>query len=109
MKVVAWVFAVIVGLSVWYGLSSGSASTNSGPASEPVVLDGCHQFVERQLRAPATAEYEDEFVTGGPKVWTVRGNVDAENGFGALLRSDFSCTIRDHGDSWELVSLNLPN
>ena len=39
-------------------------------------------------------------------MYVVRGYVDAENSFGAMIRSNFTCEICDEGDDrWPLVSL----
>jgi hypothetical protein len=40
-------------------------------------------------------------------VFTVEGHVDSENGFGALIRNDYECVVRDDGDVWTLESLEL--
>lgn len=52
--------------------------------------------VENRLKAPSTAEfckgYEAD-VTRNGSTWTVSGWVDAQNSFGATIRSDFSVKI----------------
>lgn len=68
----------------------------------------CAEFTRDALRAPATAdfpEYDDRGVsiTNSGAEWTVRSFVDAENGFGANVRTAFTCVTRDTGDGWELV------
>lgn len=61
----------------------------------------CQDWVEEQLRAPATAEFSNQDVTvTGTNAWEVTGDVDAENGFGALVRNEWTCTIRLDGDTW---------
>lgn len=44
-------------------------------------------------------------MTGGSGTYEVTGSVDSENGFGALIRSDDSCSVRLDGEEWQLVSL----
>ena len=41
----------------------------------------------------------------GVDVWTVAGQVDADNSFGAKLRLNDECKIRADGDTWRLESL----
>jgi len=60
----------------------------------------CEEWVKKQLKAPGTAKFSDHATSGGPISWTVTGSVDAENSFGALLRSSWTCDIRLDGDTW---------
>ncbi len=41
----------------------------------------------------------------GAGTFTVTGNVDAQNSFGAMLRMRFTCVVRDAGAERRLVSL----
>ncbi len=65
------------------------------PRSEiPTVgesIVACEDAVEQLLRAPATASFSST-ASGSDRV-VVDGYVDSENGFGALVRSDFQCTV----------------
>lgn len=96
------------------GGDDDSTATDSSE-DQPAADDGdefgaqaaCVDFVERQLKAPSTADFGDEEVTQirGP-VWEVVGEVDAENGFGAMLRSDYVCRVKFKGDDeWTLVKM----
>jgi hypothetical protein len=70
----------------------------------------CHDFVKDRLKAPATAKFEsfrDARIEKDGDVFTVEGHVDSENGFGALIRNDYECVVRDDGDVWTLESLEL--
>ena len=78
------------------------------------------QFVEERLKSPSTAEWgsiwdgtyqdPDDCVTdlGGGK-YRVRGWVDAQNSFGAKVRTDFVLTMQtdDGGKSWKLLDINV--
>jgi hypothetical protein len=67
----------------------------------------CQDFVERQLKAPSTADFGDEEVEHirGP-VWEVVGEVDSENSFGAMIRNNYVCRVKFTGDdNWQLVKL----
>lgn len=78
-------------------------------------FDVCTQFVKERLRAPATAEFPNEFEDDGEvtithvgETYTVISHVDSENGFGALLTTPFTCVVRHvSGDNWRLVDLNM--
>jgi hypothetical protein len=51
----------------------------------------CEHLVSSNLKSPSTAKFSDGFSGDGP--WIVSGYVDSENGFGAMLRSDFRCSV----------------
>jgi hypothetical protein len=53
----------------------------------------CEEAVSGRLKAPATAQFNSQESESSPGVWTVVGTVDSENSFGALLRSEFQCTL----------------
>lgn len=58
---------------------------------------GCEDQVRDRLRSPSTAEFD----TGARLVgatWYVSGTVDAENGFGAMVRAGWSCSATVSGD-----------
>lgn len=65
----------------------------------------CKTFVERQLKAPSTAKFSGLSHSGSGPRWTVTGAVDAENSFGATVRSNWTCTVRISGDEFKLESL----
>lgn len=56
----------------------------------------CEGAVGQNLKAPATAQYNSQASGSGP--WRVVGTVDAENSFGALIRSEYQCTVRLEGN-----------
>ena len=66
-------------------------------------------FVEARLKSPGSASYGDwleqnysDNVTDlGEGLYHTRGWVDSQNGFGAMLRSNFLCTLQYNGnDRW---------
>lgn len=68
-------------------------------------------FVKRELRAPSTAKFSDfdearVSSTGGDS-YTVAGWVDAQNGFGAMIRNDFVCKLHKVGDTWYRDDVSL--
>jgi len=67
-------------------------------------------FVEKKLKAPATAKFD--FSVRDSKqindtVFLVTSFVDSENEFGALLRIDYSCIITFSNDSIQCKDLVL--
>lgn len=53
----------------------------------------CENAVEERLKAPSTAEFTGQLVTGTGSLYTVTGTVDSENEFGAMLRNAYSCDV----------------
>lgn len=86
----------------------GMVAGDDGDGDEVTAWDAervCKEdFIPKRLKAPSTAEY-DLTATGGPTTYTVTGTVDAENSFGAHLRSDVRCVVTVSGDRWRLDSL----
>lgn len=72
----------------------------------------CEKFVSKQLRAPATAKFSGMDDTSiaplGDRQWKAVGYVDAQNAFGALIRNDYSCTVRYLGDDkWRSIDVTI--
>lgn len=77
------------------------------------------KFVEQRLRTPGTVKWPDEGFWNGraPEEFTSRVGegeykvtawFDAQNGFGALIRTEFDGRVRKvPGDKWELLELHL--
>lgn len=86
----------------------------------PKAFDACvmaHIFIKRQLKAPATADFP---ACDGPDTyiaplagdnWKVSSYVDAQNSFGAMLRSDYTTVMHyePSTDRWTLTDYNLVN
>lgn len=69
------------------------------------------EFVKRRLKSPSTAEFSSQSNTSVTKVdsltYRVRGHVDAQNSFGAMLRNQYVVTMRSSGDTWELLDISM--
>lgn len=65
------------------------------------------KFIPARLKAPSTAKYSAVTVTESAGNYTVMGSVDAENSFGAPIRSSFVCTMHSTGDQWVLDSAGV--
>jgi hypothetical protein len=91
-----------------------SASSPSDRSSMAVVQ--CQNYVRDRLRSPSTADFPwlDHSVTPeGSETYLVRSYVDAQNGFGATVRNNYTCKIQysggDEADqrSWSLLDLSM--
>jgi hypothetical protein len=89
----------------------GVGSSDSGPdkIGAFVMSQG---FTEKHLKAPSTADfcsYSDATVTdlGGGR-FRVSAYVDAENSFGAKIRTIYTCVLKStDGKTWTLESLDM--
>lgn len=111
--------AVALILFLLYVMNSPNSGKSTTRASGNSVdeLDACamsHVFIKRQLKAPSTADFPvcrepDTIIVGAGIHWTVRSYVDAQNSFGAMLRSDYMVRMRyePSTDKWALVEHTL--
>jgi hypothetical protein len=72
----------------------------------------CMVFVERNLKAPATAKFDysaDQASRVDSTTWESSGVVDAENSFGAMLRNRYYCKLQyNRGrDTWTPLSVRI--
>lgn len=82
---------------------------------EPAVTDktgalitACQAEVRKHLRAPATAQFSGEKpVDLGDRFTYIDGNVDAQNGFGALIRNAYRCKAEPAGDGWTVIRVDV--
>lgn len=72
----------------------------------------CQDYVRNQLKAPATADFALPVETQrNGNTFRIASYVDAENGFGAKIRSNYDCVVQwngqkiDHSQNWNLLSL----
>ena len=111
----SWPVYLITAVAIVALFLYGGASDASPKRANRV--DACamsQEFVSRNLRAPATAVYPDWTeanckATRDGDIWTVRSYVDSQNGFGALIRSNYITEMVYHPDkdSWTLVDIAL--
>jgi hypothetical protein len=84
-----------------------SATYSSGKSDAWVIAK---EFVKRNLKSPSTASFgglgEQNFLTNitiEGSTYKVKGWVDSQNGFGAIVRSNFTVSIQRIGDKWKAV------
>ncbi len=91
---------------------SGSNSPRPEPEFDPCgAYAACQAFVERRLKSPASAEWPFGMCRAHtqklPDRWKVVSWVDAQNAFGALIRTEFICQVRKDGATWRLVDMDI--
>ena len=110
-----WIALGIVAVVAVLAIAGSKSRSDEPSAAELNYLAHavCAQWVRDSLKAPATAdfpEYTDQGVTIAEdgSTYTVLSFVDAENGFGAMIRTSFICvTERRANGNFTLLNLSL--
>jgi len=93
---------VVIAISAIGG--GGEDDPDGGGEFEAVAQ--CEGFVDKRLKAPATADYHLT-ATEQASGWLVTGTVDSENSFGAKVRSNVRCVIHFAGDTAYLDEIDV--
>lgn len=101
-------------LGIWIlSLITNSPDMGSDDRKVDAWVSAKH-VVESNLKSPSTAKFPFSSNSDGVSItelengkWRVRGWVDAENGFGAKIRSNFSVDINLNGSTYTYENLNI--
>lgn len=109
--------AIIVALLVIIGLLAGSCSGSSSGKTdnwntESWAKSYAQIIVKDNLKAPSTAKFcntatEMKATNLGGAKWKVTGWVDAQNSFGAMIRSDFEVVLELSSKSATKISCTI--
>lgn len=85
---------------------------NQSVPNEASAWYAAQHFVRQLLKCPATADFGDQrwescVVASGSNRYRVSGWVDAQNGFGALVRTTFTCIVLDEGVEMSCLSISI--
>lgn len=86
---------IVVIAAVGFGIA-GANRTPSNSDNQVLAKSACEGAVEQNLKSPTSASYQSTAVGSGP--WTVTGTVNAENSFGAMVRSSYRCSVALDGN-----------
>jgi hypothetical protein len=91
---------LLAGVAVFLALRPHPVPATADPTAGLVAA--CHRAAEEQLKAPSTARYSQESTRPGnnSKQFYVDGLVDAQNTFGAQVRSRYYCDATRTDDGW---------
>lgn len=106
-------------LNSWDGSSPTSAKTPTSVHENTLKANAqvlCKDAVKAGLRSPSTADFpwtgDTISINGDQTEMVYESYVDAQNGFGATIRTNFTCTIRAVGGdkaslgNWKIQKLN---
>jgi hypothetical protein len=96
--------AGLFGLIVLLAVIGSNSNTDRSDPKEIKDSQACgiaEKFVSNRLKAPSTAKFpwSCNAIKNGNQ-WTVRGYVDAQNSFGAMLRSHYTVIV--HPTEWQV-------
>ena len=98
IKVVAFL-AVAIFFVVKCSCGSDDKATEKKTYDKIEALSHAQVYIKDKLKSPATAEFSggvDGVTQSNDTTFTVLGAVDSQNGFGAILRSKYSCKVIFH-------------
>ena len=78
-------------------LATGEGTARTKKINDASAYVQCKNFVMERLRAPATADFPFAEYTSwdmGNDTWVVKSYVDSQNGFGAMIRSNWHCKVQ---------------
>ena len=76
--------------------------------STQTLVSDCRDAARAKLKTPSTAQFPGgERVTQTGNTIEIVGPVDAQNGFGAMLRGQYRCVATRQGDAWSVYSVEL--
>lgn len=87
--VVLAVLLVIAG--IWFASCSTPKPYDANNSAE--VIAQCEAQITEHLKSPSTAKFHSTSSSTGETTWTVNGTVDSQNGFGAMVRSTYECSV----------------
>lgn len=91
--------AIVLFAALFAGCGAVNHSSNSSSINNSTeAIAQCESRIGQLLKAPSTAEYTSDASGSGAGPWTVTGTVDADNSFGAKIRSSYQCTVTMSGD-----------
>ena len=88
---------------------AGGVTYLAMPSDEDTAADRCQTAITAKLKAPSTVKYGDDVtVTSSDgnfgSYYQVFGTVDAQNGFGAMVRAAYHCKVTHESNGGWLVT-----
>jgi hypothetical protein len=106
------IFSLLMLIIIVVGTGSILFRSNKDPGGNTMACIMAEEMVKKRLRAPSTASFQScseiKAYDAGGGWWSVSGYVDAQNGFGAKLRSTWAATVHElPNGSWEARGINI--
>ena len=97
----------ILAIAIFTFVAIGSSDSGSDEPVKPdpiLAYNFAEDFITERLKSPSTAEFpgifdkKDHITDLGGGEYQINSWVDSQNGFGAMIRSRWSCKIKFVGD-----------
>lgn len=101
-----WFYIVFFGMIFFIGKCMFSGSDEPTKPSKITARIDSERYVEKYLKSPSTADFPlgaDGCVKINDSTFFVSSYVDSQNGFGAMIRTTYSCQI-NYVDNYKKVS-----
>lgn len=103
---------IVFGVIIWFGITLSKNQSKSNVVSDYEIVNACEKFIENNLKAPKSAEFPPESKAVIDRIannlFEVVSYVDAQNSFGAMIRTFYTCEVRHgYGGGWELIDLEF--
>lgn len=85
---------LVAALAVPTAFQKNDSGREATPSSSQ---ESCEQSMIDQLKSPASARFGPAQVRQRGDEWIVAGSVDSQNSFGAMLRTNYVCTVNSNG------------
>lgn len=115
ISLLAAIFLIIIMLSVlgWISDTISNPTSNWPKTVEQVWADKkfeasayCKTAVESLLKSPSTAKFSNyQYGYQWEWIWRVVLDVDAQNSFGAMLRSSYFCDFKIEGEEYSMIDM----
>ena len=70
-----------------------TGTTAAAESPQHIAMIACRNAVKAQLKSPSSAQFSGETVEAAGSIWKVKGNVDADNSYGAAMRLTYQCNV----------------
>ena len=114
MKNVMLILIVVIVSIMCFGSDENSDSTKPIDKHEAKIY--AEMGISKLLKSPKTAEFSNIVETkfkpmlkDGLMGFEVKGFVDSQNGFGAMIRSNYSIEVYDEGDGISFKNPHISN
>jgi len=83
------------------------STTDNSVHRDNLLNEACSAKIKRFLKSPGTAKFSNERIGVKGDMLTASGVVDSENGFGAIVRTSYSCVLKKQDDGFEVNAFCL--
>lgn len=105
-----WGLIIILAIIVLFVIEVSTQDKSKGKDNAGLVeaYRASENYMERQLKSPKTADfpgvltYKNHVKKMENGQWIINSYVDSQNGFGAIVRTNFSCTVVKVGGRYKV-------